>query len=122
LRSSGANLGIRWSRSTDGGRTWSRGAALAAHDTAMSERPRLVAGPGGTVRVVWYDSRAADWRWSVWGASLSGTGASSPLRLTGAGNATWPAVAGDLVVFTSDRGAARPQRDPTQGVFVLRVR
>jgi hypothetical protein len=121
LRSSGVNLGLRWSRSADGGRTWSRGAALAAHDTAMSERPRLVAGTGATVRVVWYDSRAADWRWSLWGASLSGAGASTVRRLTGAGNATWPAVAGDLVVFTSDRGAVRVQRDPTQGVFVLRV-
>jgi hypothetical protein len=114
LQSSGVNPALAWSRSTDGGATFAPAQALAAEPTAMSQRPRLAAGTGrhDPVRIVWCDSRSADWRWSTRTASLSSTGWSVPHRLTGDGNATWPAIAGDQVVFTTDR-TARPQRDHT---------
>jgi len=116
LQSSGANVALRWSRSTDGGGTFAPSAPFAAAPDAMSEQPSLATGADGVVRAVWYDSRSADWRWSVWSSSLGSDGWSGPVRITGPGNATYPAAAGDVVVFTSDRNT-RPQRDRTEEVY-----
>ena len=70
--------------------------------------------------MVWYDSRSADWRWSVWSVTINASGGGPPMRLTGGGNATYPSASGNLVAFTSDRHATRLQRDQTEGVFVVR--
>ncbi|MFI5611869.1 CehA/McbA family metallohydrolase [Amycolatopsis sp. NPDC051903] len=119
LQSSGANLSLRSGRSADGGRTWSAAEPFALEPAAMSQRPRLSRDPDGTVRAVWYDSRAADWRWKVFTARLTPAGWSAPVQLTKPGNATFPAASGGVVVFTSDRGATRGQRDATQQVHLL---
>ncbi|WP_326565670.1 CehA/McbA family metallohydrolase [Amycolatopsis rhabdoformis] len=118
LQSSGANLSLRSSRSADG-RTWSAGTPFALEPAAMSQRPRLSRDPDGTVRAVWYDSRAADWRWKVFTARLTSAGWSAPVQVTKPGNATFPAVSGGVVAFTSDRNATRGQRDGTQQVHVV---
>ena len=120
LQSSGANLALRWSRSTDGGATFGPAATFAPAPGAMSEQPSLATGIDGVVRAVWYDSRSSDWRWSVWSASLGVGGWSAPVRITGPGNATYPALAGDVVVFTSDRNA-RSQRDRTEEVYTAKL-
>jgi len=84
----------------------------------MSQRPRLGTDSAGSVRAVWFDSRAADWRWKVFTAQFDPqTGWSPEKQLTAAGNATYPAVSGGAVVFTSDRNAAG-QRDGTQQAFL----
>jgi hypothetical protein len=118
LASSGVNLSLRSSQSADGGLTWASSQQLALDATAMSQRPRLGTDPDGHVRAVWFDSRAADWRWKVLTARLDVQGGWSPAaQLTVPGNATYPAVSGGAVVFTSDRAAAG-QRDATQQVFL----
>ncbi|QRP50098.1 CehA/McbA family metallohydrolase [Amycolatopsis sp. FDAARGOS 1241] len=119
LQSSGANLSLRAGHSADGGRTWSPAEPFAAEPAAMSQRPRLSRDPDGTVRAVWYDSRAADWRWKVFTARLTPAGWSAPAQVTKPANATFPAASGGVVVFTSDRGATRGQRDGTQQVHLL---
>ncbi|MGW5364214.1 CehA/McbA family metallohydrolase [Actinopolymorpha pittospori] len=122
LRSSGANLSLRVSRSTDAGVTWSAAQPVALEPSAMSQRPRLGQDQDGVLRAVWYDSRSEDWRWRVFTARFDeGSGWAAPERLTGPGNATWPAVSAGVTVFTSDRGALRRQRDLTQQVFVVRL-
>jgi hypothetical protein len=121
LASSGVNLTLRASRSTDGGHTWSASEPVAFDADAMSQRARVGVDADGAVRAVWFDSRGADWRWKVYTARFDpGTGWSAPARLTVAGNATYPAVSGGVVVCTSDRGAVG-QRDVTQQVFLLPV-
>ena len=60
LQSSGANLGLRSSRSVDGGSTWSPFETVALEPTAMSQRARLDLDPDGAVRAVWYDTRSSD--------------------------------------------------------------
>jgi hypothetical protein len=123
LQSSGVNLTVRWSQSSDGGKTWTTGAPVGsgADAGAMSERPRLSVDAAGVVRAVWYDSRSADWRWSVWTSVLRSRSWSAPSRLTGDGNATFPALAGDTIAFTTDRMSSRNQRDRSQAVFVTTI-
>jgi hypothetical protein len=116
LREAGVNLDIR--SSWLDGNAWQPVKTVGKFAAAMSEHPELAASGTGA-RAVWFDSRSADWRWSLWSASLTTAGSSPPTRLTGAGNATYPSVSGSLLSFTSDRHAARPQRDATEGVFVL---
>lgn len=119
LQSSGANLQLRSSRSTDGGTTWTPFEQVALAPQAMSQRAVLSCDPDGAVRAVWYDSRAADWRWKVFTATLTtGTGWSAAEQVTTRGNNTWPALDRGVVVFASDRAATRPQRDRTQQVYL----
>lgn len=120
LRSSGANLGLRSSRSTDGGSTWSPFEPVALEPTAMSQRARLSLDPDGAVRAVWYDTRSSDWRWKVLTARYE-AGWTAPQQLTTLGNGTFPSLGGGFVVFTSDRAATRTQRDPTQHAYLLRL-
>ncbi|MCI2417990.1 CehA/McbA family metallohydrolase [Saccharopolyspora sp. K220] len=120
LQSSGTNLSLRSSRSTDGGLTWTAFQPFAVDTNAMSQRPRLSRDQDGSVRAVWYDSRAADWRWKIFTArSTADAGWSAPVQLTKTGNATFPAASAGLVVFTGDRGATRGQRDGTQQVHLV---
>jgi hypothetical protein len=120
LHSSGINVSLRWAQSADGGMTWSSWQDVAVDSTAMSERPRLTVDGDGP-RLVWYDSRSSDWRWSVWTSQLRSGAWSTATRVTGDGNATYPAVAGRTVVFTSDRMVTRPQRDRTEAVYAVTV-
>ncbi|MGP4019370.1 CehA/McbA family metallohydrolase [Saccharopolyspora sp. 5N708] len=120
LQSSGANLALRSSRSTDGGQTWSAFQSFAEDPNAISQRPRLSRDQDGSVRAVWYDSRAADWRWKVCTARATANASwSAPVQLTRPGNATFPAASAGLVVFTGDRGATGGQRDGTQQVHLV---
>ncbi|WP_345635026.1 CehA/McbA family metallohydrolase [Rugosimonospora acidiphila] len=122
LQSSGANIGLRYGRSTDGGKTWSPFQTVAPDPDAMSQRPRLSLDPDRSVRVVWYDTRAADWRWKVFTARLDvHKGWTAPTQLSIAGNGTWPAADQGVVVFTSDRQARRTQRDWTQQIYLLQA-
>ncbi|HEX5115783.1 MAG TPA: hypothetical protein VFW65_11355 [Pseudonocardiaceae bacterium] len=119
LASSGVNLSLCASRSTDGGRTWTAAEQVAFDADAMSQRPRLGRDADGAVRAVWFDSRSADWRWKVFTSRFDvQAGWSAPTQVTVAGNATYPATAGGVVVFTGDR-AATTQRDATQQVFLV---
>jgi len=122
LQSSGANLAINASRSSDAGQSWSAPVSIALEPNAMSQRPRLDVDPHGKVRAVWYDSRSADWRWQIFTAQLSADSTwTPPTQLTSVGNGLWPAISRGVVVFTSDRQASRAQRDATEGVFAIRV-
>ncbi len=94
---------------------------LPAAAAAMSERPRLAVDAHGRLQVAWYDSRSADWRWSIRTVRWQGGSWTRARRVTGGGNATWPALAGDDVVFTTDRDA-RIQKDPTERVHLLHLR
>lgn len=118
LKASGVNLALRATTSGDGGGSFDAPQSIAVAPDAMSHRPRLTVGTAGGVRAVWYDTRDDDWRWKVFTATRSVGAWSGAAQLTGAGNATWPAVSGDRVVFTSDRHA-RTQRDRTQQVLLL---
>jgi hypothetical protein len=121
LASSGVNLSLRSSRSADGGLTWNSSQQIAFDANAMSQRPRLGTAPDGRIRVVWFDSRAADWRWKVFTAQFDPQAGWSPEeQMTVAGNATYPATSGGAVVFTSDRNATA-QRDATQQVLITTV-
>lgn len=120
LKNAGVNLSIRSRRSSDAGATWSDVQSIGLESTAMSQRPRLAAAADGTIQAVWYDSRASDWRWQVFTSRLEAGNWTPAVQLTHAGNSSWPAVSQGAVVFTSDRRAARSQRDPTQEVFIAR--
>ncbi|WP_432935615.1 CehA/McbA family metallohydrolase [Kribbella sp. CA-253562] len=120
LQSSGANLSLRASRSSDG-LTWSVPEPVASAPAAMSQRPRLGRDRDGSIRAVWYDSRSADWRWKVFTATAGRTGWSAPVQLSTAGNNTWPAVDQGVVAFTTDRAAERDQRDRTQQVHLVTI-
>ncbi|MEU6597621.1 CehA/McbA family metallohydrolase [Streptomyces flaveolus] len=121
LQSSGANLRLRSSRSTDGGATWSPYQQIALDTNAMSQRPRLAQDPDGRIRAVWYDSRSADWRWKVFTATFDDGTWSDARQVTTLGNNTWPALHGGTVVFTTDRGATRTQRDATHQIYRARL-
>ncbi|WP_204072576.1 CehA/McbA family metallohydrolase [Planotetraspora phitsanulokensis] len=122
LQSSGANLSLRASRSFDGGRTWSASEPVGLNPAAMSQRPSLSRDSDGSVRAVWYDTRSADWRWKVFTSRLDrATGWTAPAQLSTLANGAFPSAADGFVVFTSDRGATRTQRDGTQQIFLLRL-
>lgn len=73
------------------------------------------------MRAVWYDTRSADWRWKVLTSRRDpDAGWSVPVQLTHRGNNTFPSIGDGYVVFTTDRDAARIQRDGTQRVHLAR--
>lgn len=120
LQSSGANLSIQ-SASLRGDGDFDAPQTLAARPEAMGQYPRLGVDPDGRVRAVWYDSRAADWRWRVMTARLETGGWDAGRLLVGPGINTWPATSGGWLAFASTRKAARPQRDRTQQIYVLKL-
>jgi hypothetical protein len=98
--------------------TWTPPEPVGHDPAAMSQRPRLGRDPDGNLRIVWYDSRSTDWRWKILTSTLNeDTGWSPPVQLTHTGNATWPATADGIVVFTGDRRSQRVQRTPTHEIF-----
>ena len=120
LSSSGANAAVLAATSTDGGATWSAAVEVDPAGDFYSQRPRLSLDPDAVMRVVWYDSRSADWRWQVRTARLVGNQWQPAGEVLRAGCNTWPSVDGGVVVATSDRDA-RPQRDRTQRVVLVSV-
>jgi hypothetical protein len=119
LKASGANLSVQAARSADGGANFDAPQTLAPDAQAMSQYPRLGVDADGRVRAVWYDSRAADWRWRVMTARLEAGGWDAGTLLVSPGINTWPATGGGVLVFSSTRRAARLQRDRTQQIFVV---
>ncbi|NGY06773.1 CehA/McbA family metallohydrolase [Solimonas terrae] len=119
LQSSGANLSIQSARSADGGASFDAPLTVAPQPQAMSQYPRLGVDADGRVRAVWYDSRAADWRWRVMSSRLDSGGWGADQLLLSPGINTWPATSGGLLVFSSTRNAQRIQRDRTQQIFLL---
>jgi len=117
----GSSRSPRVAASTDGGSTFSTPRTLAA-DTRNpdGQHPRLGTDADGRVRAVWFDNRAADWRWRVM-TSVRGPGdAWEPATMLMAkGLNGWPATASGAIVLTSTRNATRVQRDATQQVFLL---
>ena len=119
LQSSGANLSVRSAVSHDGGLSWSAPAAVDEDRDAMSQWPRLGRDSAGQVRIAWYDSRSADWRWRVVSSVLGDGEVWLPATLIDSrGNNSWPAVAGDDIAWASTRAAQRLQRDRTQQIVV----
>jgi hypothetical protein len=120
LSPAGKNLSIVTTTSTDGGKNFWDYDTPSPDLLTMSERPRLGRDAQGAVRIVWYDSRSADWRWRVMTSLWDPTrGWLATKTLDGRGNNTWPATSGGAIVFASTRAATRLQRDPTQGVYWL---
>ena len=119
LKASGANLSVQAARSTDGGASFDEPQTLAADPQAMSQYPRLGIDADGRVRAVWYDSRAADWRWRVMTARLEAGGWDAGTLLVSPGINTWPATSGGVLVFSSTRRATRLQRDRTQQIYAV---
>ncbi|MES2683764.1 MAG: CehA/McbA family metallohydrolase [Pseudomonadota bacterium] len=122
----GQSRTVRYAISTDDGASFlnaSEPAGLAIDpNIADSQHPRLGNDSDGRVRAVWFDNRAADWRWRTMTAVLGADrrwGEASMLMAKGLNG--WPATSGGAIVMASTRNAARLQRDATQQVFILPV-
>jgi predicted metal-dependent phosphoesterase TrpH len=119
LQSSGVNVAVMSSRTTDG-YNWGAPAAIGFNANAMSVWPKLARAADGRVRAAWHDSRSADWRWRVATAKQGANGIWGAAQLlSGRGINTWPALSGNALVFASTRNALRLQRDRTQQIFAL---
>ena len=98
---------------------------VAAIDMAVARRGEVAGCILRCIRAHTCSPRALQLRATRFGArqrlagfTLGPGGRSDAVRMTGNGNATWPAVAGDAVVFASDRyQPIRRARDP--GVYLL---
>lgn len=91
-------------RSDDFGQSWSAPAAASGSSSEFAYKPKLAPAAGG-VRVVWQQS--AGRAWSLRGATSSDGGASFGVDAaitTGSGYAGYPSVAGDVIVYTGQRG------------------
>jgi Neuraminidase (sialidase) len=67
---------IWFSRSTDGGATWSPKADVSLAQTGVEHSfPAITAGGAGDVRIAWMDSRASGGLWNVWYRSSTDGGA-----------------------------------------------
>lgn len=121
---SGESRTVRYAISTDNGLSFANatdpaGIAIDAN-VADSQHPRLGRDADGRVRAVWFDNRAADWRWRTMSSLLGADhqwGAATMLMAKGLNG--WPATSGGAIAMASTRNAVRLQRDPTQQVFVL---
>jgi hypothetical protein len=130
LRSSGTSPVITTATSTDGGVTWAAPVDVDVTPplptrpndppTDFSQRPRLATDPDGSLRMVWYDARGADWRWAVRSAVLSDGSWQPQGEVIRGGNCTWPAIDGGVVVATTDR-ASQSQRDRRQDIVLATV-
>lgn len=118
---------VRYAISADDGATFTNAAEPAGiaidPNTADSQHPRLGVDADGRVRAVWFDNRAADWRWRTMTAVL-GTDRnwSAGDMLMAKGLNGWPATSGGAIVMASTRNALRMQRDVTQQVFLVPVK
>ncbi|GAC1633167.1 MAG: hypothetical protein NVS9B10_28310 [Nevskia sp.] len=123
LSAAGPNLSVYSARSSDGGASFSKPALAGRSAAAFGQRPALARGSDGAVRLAWFDNRSADWRWRVFVASQDAEGRfPAAVRIASRGINTWPALAGDHLVFASTRNAQRLQRDRTQQIVALELR
>lgn len=120
MRPAGVNTAIYSTWSDDLGGNWSPVVSVAEDPQMMSQYPRLGT-QGSLVRLAWYDNRALDWRWKIMTASLHDGIWGDGHLIPAPGNNTWPAVAGDQLVFSSTRDAQRVQRDMTQMIYRLEL-
>lgn len=121
---SGRSRSIRSAISSDDGSSFADATepVVIAPDTgkADGQHPRLGQDKDGSLRVVWFDNRAADWRWRVMTAVLAADHLwSAGEMLMAKGLNGWPATHGGAIAVASTRNATRLQRDPTQQIFVL---
>lgn len=121
---SGQSRTVRYAISTDDGASFANATDPAgiAIDTnvADSQHPRLGRDADGRVRAVWFDNRAADWRWRTMTSLLGADQQWGPATMLMAkGLNGWPATSGGAIAMASTRNALRLQRDVTQQVFVL---
>jgi hypothetical protein len=121
---SGQSRTVRHAVSTDDGASFADAAVPQgiAIDTngADSQHPRLGVDADGRVRAVWFDNRAADWRWRTMTAVRGADGQwGEATMLMAKGLNGWPATSGGAIVMASTRNALRLQRDTTQQVFLL---
>ena len=124
---SGQSRTVRYAISADDGVSFVNAADPAGlaidAKVADSQHPRLGRDADGRVRAVWFDNRAADWRWRTMTAVLGADrswGAAEMLMAKGLNG--WPATSGGAIVMASTRNALRMQRDATQQVFLLPVK
>lgn len=123
----GQSRSIRYAFSTDDGASFANASeplTLAADPRqADGQHPRLGRDADGRVRVVWFDNRAADWRWRVM-TSVLGTDRvwAAAEMLMAKGLNGWPATDGGAIILASTRNAQRMQRDATQQIFLLPVK
>lgn len=125
LAAAGSNRSIRFARSPDGGASFAAATApeaIALDAGADSQHPRLGTDADGRPHVVWWDNRAADWRWRTMSSVLGSDGHWAPATmLMGKGLGTWPVTAGGVIAYASTRHAQRLQRDRTQQIAVVRT-
>ncbi|MDP3857490.1 MAG: CehA/McbA family metallohydrolase [Stagnimonas sp.] len=122
----GESRSIRYALSADGGASFADASdppVIAADpNRADSQQPRLGTDADGRVRAVWFDNRAADWRWRTMTAVLGADRQwSTAEMLMAKGLNGWPATSGGAIVIASTRNAQRLQRDPTQEIFLRPV-
>lgn len=120
----GQSRTVRYAISTDDGASFVNAAAPAGlaidPKVADSQHPRLGNDANGAVRAVWFDNRAADWRWRTMTAVLGADGNwGEASMLMAKGLNGWPATQGGAIVMASTRNAVRLQRDVTQQIFLL---
>jgi hypothetical protein len=119
---SGTSPSIQHAVSNDDGVSFATPAtpAIAFLENAHSQYPRLGRDSDASLRAVWYDNRASDWRWRVMTAHQSNDGSWSAGRLLHSpGINSWPATTNGLITFASTRNTQREQRDNTQQIFVV---
>ena len=119
----GESRSIRYALSADGGASFADAGdppVIAADpNRADSQQPRLGTDADGRVRAVWFDNRAADWRWRTMTAVLGAERQwSAAEMLMAKGLNGWPVTSGGAIVVASTRNAQRLQRDPTQEIFL----
>lgn len=121
-RSSGTSPNIQYAISSDNGVSFAAApvTSIAFLENAQSQYPRLGKNANGSLRAVWYDNRASDWRWKVMTATLGNDFSwSAGSLLHSAGVNSWPATANGQIAFASTRNAVRIQRDKTQQIFTV---
>lgn len=118
LIAAGANLRVLTSARAATAGSFASPADVSAFAGSSARQPRLGLGANGDARLVWFDSRSADWRWRVMYSDYDGERWAEGILLNGPGNNSWPVIAGPAVVFATTRMARRLQRDRSQQIFV----
>lgn len=91
--------------------------AVPGDAPGLGQWPALGRDAAGQPRLLWADTRGADWRWRLAASAFTAGRFAAPELLAGQGNLHFPRLAQGQLVYHSDRGAA-PQRDRTQQVWL----